>query len=57
MMLGNGFSPFGLVFVLLYLAVVIYVLIQIGGMNKSLKRIADSLDNNHKPSGDDSSAG
>ncbi|KYZ77003.1 hypothetical protein AXX12_02345 [Anaerosporomusa subterranea] len=57
-MMGYGFSPFGFIFVLLYAVVVIYVLMQIGGINKSLQRIAAALESKQSISGGgDSNAG
>lgn len=50
-MMGYGFSPFGFLFMLLYAAGVVYVLVQISGINKSLKRIAAALENQQTAGG------
>lgn len=50
-MMGYGFSPFGFLFMLLYATGVVYVLVQIGGINKSLKRIAAVLENQQASGG------
>jgi hypothetical protein len=54
-MMGYGFSPFGLIFMLLYAAVVIYVVLQVSGINKSLQRIAAVLESKQRRSGGDDS--
>lgn len=56
-MMGYGFSPFGVIFVLLYAAVVIYVVVQIAGINKSLQRIASALESKQSTLGGDNYAG
>ncbi|SMC80391.1 hypothetical protein SAMN04488500_109149 [Sporomusa malonica] len=41
---GGGFFPFGMIFMILYGAVVIYALMQLTGINKALQRIAIALE-------------
>ncbi|MDF2876587.1 MAG: hypothetical protein K0R22_3270 [Sporomusa sp.] len=41
---GGGFFPFGMIFMILYVVVVIYVLMQLTGINKGLQRIANALE-------------
>lgn len=43
---GGGFFPFGLVFMILYVIVVVYFLMQLAGINKALQRIAGVLEKN-----------
>lgn len=40
----GGFSPFGMIFVILYGVVVVYALMQLTGINKALQRIASMLE-------------
>ncbi len=44
MMIDDGFFPFGMIFMVLYAGVVIYILMQLGGINKALQRIASALE-------------
>lgn len=41
---GGGFFPFGIIFMTLYGAVVIYALMQLTGINKALQRIAIAVE-------------
>ena len=43
-MMGGGFFPFGIIFVVLYAGVVIFALMQLSGINKALQRIASALE-------------
>ncbi|WP_371380770.1 hypothetical protein [Sporomusa aerivorans] len=44
MMMDGGFFPVGMIFMVLYVVVVIYVLMQLNGINKALQRIASALE-------------
>lgn len=44
MMIDDGYLPFGMIFMVLYAGVVIYTLVQLGGINKALQRIANALE-------------
>lgn len=48
--MGYGFSPFAAIFVLLYAGVVVFALVQLTGINQSLKRIATALEKSDKDS-------
>lgn len=54
MMMGYGFSPFALLFMLLYAGVVIYALMQLASINKSLQRIASALERRQGVNNEDS---
>ncbi len=46
-MMGNGvggFFPWGIIFMVLYVGVVVYFLMQLTGINKALQRIAALLE-------------
>ncbi|MBP2634732.1 MAG: hypothetical protein H6Q72_639 [Firmicutes bacterium] len=47
-MMGGGFFPFRLMFMVLYAGVVIYALMQLSGINKALQRIAGALERKHE---------
>jgi hypothetical protein len=40
----GGFFPFGMIFMIGYVVVVIYALMQLAGINKALQRIASALE-------------
>lgn len=40
----GGFFPFGIIFILLYVFVIVYFLMQLTGINKALQRIAVILE-------------
>ena len=44
MLIDDGYFPFGMLFMVLYAGVVIYALMQLGGINKALQRIASALE-------------
>jgi hypothetical protein len=44
MMGYSGFFPFGMIFMILYVTVIIYALMQLTGINKALQRIASALE-------------
>ncbi|HWR43251.1 hypothetical protein [Sporomusa sp.] len=41
---GGSFFPFGMLFMILYAAVVFYFLMQLTGISKALQRIASALE-------------
>jgi hypothetical protein len=41
---GGGFFPLGIIFVILYIAVIVYFFVQLTGINKALQRIANVLE-------------
>ncbi|WP_170233215.1 hypothetical protein [Sporomusa termitida] len=43
---GGGFFPWGMLFMILYVIVVVYFLMQLAGINKALQRIAGILEKN-----------